>query len=223
MKLQERLQRNLAEKGREANEQDFQNNSWHSRYYHRYFKDYKEILESSEDGRPRIRRIYVGSYHEAQVSAGKWLGLKLGYCALTVVSFAVFAAFALQSNPVNMTWYGVLPQVAALCAYLFLAWFLIGRLFAPQKLTKQQYAEYSKNVKLIARVAGLSQFGGGAVALGHWFLCAGPAAQLMQAAGFVCSALGVLAIWWLEGKIPYIVVGNTNKAPEGAVSMSENA
>lgn len=223
MKLQDRLRDDLVKKGQEANEQDFQNNSWHSRYYHRYFKDYKEILESSEDGRPRIRRIYVGYYHEAQISAGKWLALKLSYCALTVVSFAIFAAFALQSNPVNMTWYGVLPQVAALCAYLFLAWFLVGRLFAPQKLTKQQYAEYSKNVRLTALAAGLALLLGGTVALGHWLLCAEPAAQLIQTAGFVCSALGVLAIWWLEGKTPYTVVGNTNKAPEGAVSMSENA
>lgn len=223
MKLRERLQENLVKKGHEANEQDFQSNSWHSRYYHRYFKDYREILEPSENGRPRIRRIYVGHYHEAQVSAGKWIALKLGYCALTVLSFVIFAAFALQSNPVNMTWYGVLPQVVALCAYLFLAWFLVGRLFAPQKLTKQQFAEYSRNVRLAALTAGLAVMLGGVVALGHWFLCAGPAAQLIQTAGFVCSALLALAIWWMEGKTPYTVVGNTNKVPEGAVSMSENA
>lgn len=223
MKLRERLRDDLVRKGQETNEQDFQNNSWHSRYYHRYFKDYKEILEPTEDGRSRIRRIYVGYYHEAQVSAGKWIGLKLGYCALTVLSFAIFATFALQSNSINMTWYGVLPQVVALCAFLFLAWFLVGRLFAPQKLTKQQFAEYSKNVRLTALAAGVSLLVGSVVTLGHCFLCGGTAAQLMQTAGFVFSALLILTIRWLEGKVPYTVVGNTNKAPEGAVSMSENA
>ena len=49
MKLRERLRDDLVKKGQETNEQDFQNNSWHSRYYHRYFKDYKEILEPTED------------------------------------------------------------------------------------------------------------------------------------------------------------------------------
>ncbi len=223
MKLRERLRDDLVKKGQEASEQDFQKNSWHSRYYHRYFKDYREIVEPSEDGRPRIRRIYVGHYHEAQVSAGKWLGLKLVYWALAALSFAVFALFALQSNPVNMTWYGVLPQVVALCSYLFHGWFMLGRLFAPLKLTRQQFAEYSKNVRMTALAAGIALLLGGVAALGHWLLCAGPIAQVLQAAGFAFSALPALAIWWMEGKTPYAVVGNTNKAPEGAVSMSENA
>ncbi len=223
MKLRERLRDDLVKKGQEASEQDFQKNSWHSRYYHRYFKDYREIVEPSEDGRPRIRRIYVGHYHEAQVSAGKWLGLKLVYWALAALSFAVFALFALQSNPVNMTWYGVLPQVVALCSYLFLGWFMLGRLFAPLKLTRQQFAEYSKNVRLASQIAALALLIGSVVALGHRFLCSGPNTQIVQAVAFVLSALLALAIWWMEGKTPYAVVGNTNKAPEGAVSMSENA
>ena len=180
--------------------------NWHSRYYHDQFADYEEVTEPGKNGKSaKIKRMYAGQYYQAQVTDRQWRLYRIVYVLLSLCSFGLFALAATRPFPVNAVRYMILPQVAALCVYLLLGWFLLGRMFAGRTLRKRSYNESSRNVRSLALVAAIALGIGACMSVIHCAVYRVPT-ELLEALAFgVCAGL-MATVWRLESRIDYRVL-----------------
>ncbi len=189
--------------------------SWHSAYYHRYFEGWTEIPETAPSGKVRIKRLYTAEYYKADMSRNQRMAHKAVIGLLALLSVILYVRAALMGLESNMVWYVVVPQVLALCGFIFLVWFLVSKLTSPVLLKIREYREGTKNLKL----AGLLQ----AVFLAitavntilHFLLCGGEVGEVFSAVLFLLAGAAACGIFLLERKVKYIRVSNENAAMEG--------
>ncbi len=189
--------------------------SWHSGYYHRYFEGWTEVPETTPSGKVRIKRVYTGEYHKADMSRNERYIHKMFCSLLTLLSIMLYVRAALMGLESNTVWYVVLPEVLSLCGFIFLVWFLITKLTSPVLLKIREYREGIKNLKL----AGLAQ----AVFLAltaintilHFLLSGGETGELFAAVLFLLAGAAAFGVYIMEKKVKYLRVSNENAAMEG--------
>lgn len=200
---------------REQLEKSIPMGGWHSRYYRRQFDGWTEIPELGADGRQHIRRVYTGEYQEANMSDRAWRLRKVWYGMLLAASAVLYALGAIQVTEINRLWYGSLPQAIGLFGYIFSIWFYVLRLTAPRKLTRREYREAAKNLRIGAMVVTVVMAVAALCALGHSLLVHGGTEELIECGLFAAAALCSGGVWLMEQNTRYDWVSNKNASDEG--------
>ena len=200
---------------REKLEQSIPMGGWHSRYYRRQFDGWTEIPELGPDGRQHIRRVYTGEYYQAALSDSAWRLRKVWYGLLLAVSAVLYALGAVRGTEVNRMWYGSLPQAIGLFGYIFSVWFYVLRLTAPRKLTRREYREAAKNLRIGAMVVTVVMAVAALCALGHSLLVHGGPEELIECGLFLGAAVCSGGVWLMEQNTRYDWVSNKNASDEG--------
>ena len=200
---------------REKLEQSIPMGGWHSRYYRRQFDGWTEIPELGPDGRQRIRRVYTGEYYQAALSDRAWRLRKVWYGLLLAVSAVLYTLAAVRGTEVNRMWYGSLPQAIGLFGYIFSIWFYVLRLTVPRKLTRREYREAAKNLRIGAMTVTVVMAAAALCALGHSLLVPGSTGELIECGLFAASALCSGGVWLMEQNTRYDWVSNKNASDEG--------
>ncbi len=120
----------------------------HSRYYHRYFQGYTEIMD--ETG--RITRVYTAPWRVQDCSDREWIRQKIVYAALYLLA-VLFVAIGLSlRTPGNLSWIVSLPGLPAVILTFLAGAHLVSYLWTGRKMTPYE-ERASSNLKLFTVLA----------------------------------------------------------------------
>lgn len=91
---------------------------YHSRAYHRFFEGYAEFYENDKNGKPYIRRVYVGPYYCPEGTRKEQLADKISGLLLYFVATSVYVICCVQK-----VWYNAFAPIVffeALVLFLLL-------------------------------------------------------------------------------------------------------
>jgi len=189
--------------------------SWHSAYYHRYFEGWTEIPETAPSGKVRIKRVYTGEFYKADMSRNGRYMHKMFISLLVLLSAMLYVRAALMPLASNGVWYVVLPEVFALCGFIFLVWFLISKLTSPVMLKIREYREGIKNLKLAALLQSLFLTLTAINTILHLLLGGGDGGEIVAAVLFLLAGAAAFGVYLMEKNVKYLRVSNENGAMEG--------
>ena len=189
--------------------------SWHSGYYHRYFEGWTEIPETTPSGKVRIKRVYTGEYHKADMSRNGRYIHKMFCCLLVALSVMLYGHAATMELSSNAVWYVVFPEVLALCGCIFLVWFLITKLTSPVLLKLREYREGIRNLKLAALIQSLFLALSAITTILHLLLGGGETAEAFAAILFLLAGAAAFGVYLMEKNVKYLRISNENAAMEG--------
>lgn len=196
-------------------EQREQSSSWHSSYYHRYFEGWTEIPETGPSGKVRIKRVYTAEYYKADMSRNERMAHKTVLTLLALLSILLYCSASFMELESNLVWYVVLPQVMALCGFIFLVWFLVSKLTSPVLLKIREYREGAKNLKLAGLVQSVLLALTAMNSILHLIASGGDLFELLAAVLLLLAGAAAFGIFLLEKKVKYIRISNENAAMEG--------
>lgn len=197
-------------------EQKEQSSSWHSSYYHRYFEGWTEITEPKPSGRGvRIKRVYTGEYYKADMSPRERRIHKMISAVLVLLSVVLYVRACYMSLESNVVWYVVFPEFMALCGCIFLVWFLISKLTAPELLKIREYREGMKNLKLAGAVQAIFLALTSLNTLLHFFLNSGDSGEIFAAVMFLAASAAAFGVYLMEKKVKYNRISNENASMDG--------
>ena len=192
---------------------------YHSRPYHRYFKDYAEKQVIEPDGKLRIERIYVGRYYARKLSPRQRLLRKVLYAVLYLAACAVFLHAAVENVAVNRTWFVVVPSTLSLLA---LFWLLVPMFFymtAPKEMIVRTYKDSSGNLIRLSLITAILLSVTAVTAVVQTFVAEGgiELSALVVAGQYIAASAILFCLCWLEKTQPYEILPPTNKRPEKSV------
>lgn len=123
--------------------------SFHSKGYHRYFEGYSEQMVTDEKGRKRIKRVYTGVYHRAEISDARLGWTKRTYFLILVLSALLFLYAVSRDVPSNQCWYVAVFQALAVLFFLWLLYSLICYATAGRNMTVNDF----RSVAAVKRAA----------------------------------------------------------------------
>ncbi len=186
----------------------------HSDYYHKYFRGYTEIRRLNEKGRITIERFYTRPWIVSGLTTAQYWLVRALFFVLTAAA-AVLFLIGLGSNVIaNYSWQVAVPGYITIILLFLLVVSTLAYIFVERKMTL--WGHTSSTTKL-RRFSLLSAIGQGVTAVvqavmalvigidvGKTLLCA-----LAIAVGALCA----LAIYLIEGKMPYKEIPNETKLP----------
>lgn len=190
----------------------------HSRAYHRYFEDFAEKKYNDAKGRPRIERIYVGSYYRRNTSDQKHRVFKLVYAAMYILSLVAFLYAGSRDAQANLTIYAVLPITLSLISMICLFIPLFYSVTAPREMMIRVYRISSERLTAFSLLAAALMALNAVIAVMSVFLIPGAAVcgQYQSIAGFLVSALILLSLWRMEKQMDYEELPPRNERPPKA-------
>lgn len=193
-----------------------QSSSWHSGYYHRYFEGWTEVTEPKPSGRGvRIKRVYTGEYYKADMSQRERRVHKLISTLLVLLVVVLYVRAGLMSLGSNAVWYVVFPEFMALCGSIFLVWFLISKLTAPELLKIREYKEGMKNLRLTGAVQAIFLALTSLNTLLHFFLSSGDSGEIVAAVMFFAAGAAAFGVYLMEKNVKYNRISNKNGSMDG--------
>lgn len=189
--------------------------SWHSAYYHRYFEGWTEIPETAPSGKVRIKRVYTAEYYKADMNRNQRMAHKAVISLLVLLSVILYVRAALMGLESNMVWYVVVPQVLALCGFIFLMWFLVSKITSPVLLKIREYREGTKNLKLAGLVQAVLLALTAMNTIFHLIFSGGDLYELLAAVLFLLAGAAAFGVYLMEKNVKYLRVSNENGAMEG--------
>lgn len=185
-----------------------QSASFHSKGYHRYFEGYSEEAYVDEKGKKRIRRVYTGVLHRAQISDARLGWTKRTYFLFLVLAALVFVFAATRRVGSNTCWYAAVFEALCVLGFLWLFYELVCYAAAARDMTADDFRSVA-GLQKAARFKGACEGLSGAAAL----LCLIATAvqgktvdisgEIFCALLFFGAAALTLLIPYLESKITY--------------------
>lgn len=188
----------------------------HSRGYDRYFEGYVEYAKAGEK-KSKIKRLYMGDYHRHAVTDGQWSLLRLLYCCLFILAAVLFITVLAQPLKCNNTWYVALPSFASIFTMFMLLGGVIFYITTPRKMTIYEYRSSTVKIKRWSKASAISMAAQSVMYLVFivFNFREEPLKCLLLALLVLPCAAAVYAIGYIESKIQYETVENTNQLPDG--------
>lgn len=184
-----------------------------SKTYQKFFEGYDEITVPKKDGNGyRIRRLYKGEYYRQDLSAGRWIFLKIIYSLLFLISFGIFTNAALSSTPANSVWYVTIFQSLDVIFYLWSFSVLCSYVVSARNMTISKYKRACVPFKYAFRSTSIALLL--TVFLNIIFLFMGAAAgsNAIYLIEYSISALLILLVDRIESKISYVVLEEADES-----------
>lgn len=177
---------------------------FHSKGYHRYFEGYSECRELDKSGRVRIRRVYTGVYHAAELEDGQRKRIKALYCVLWLASLLLYLFVVTRPVGSNTCYYVTASEALSLAGLAWLAWSLFNYVTAGKRMTLGEYC-YAEAVKRSSRFTAVVQAATAAATLVYSVLSGGDGflqGLLCFTGALLCAGL-CFSIFYIERKIVY--------------------
>jgi hypothetical protein len=191
-----------------------ENAGFHSKGYRRYFEGYSEYSETLPNGRVKIRRIYTGIYHRAELSGSRRLWLRLFYCLLFLMAGMLFFYSVTLPTESNACLYVTIPEALSILGFLWVFYNLVNYITAPLNMTTYEFrsvAALKKSTAFLSATLAAT----GILSLLYALLHSSDGLLLPFAgiATVFLSAVCTLFIRLLENRIVYTRFLSPNKAP----------
>lgn len=189
--------------------------SFHSKGYHKYFEGYSEYKETLPNGKIKIRRIYTGVYHRAELTNFQRIALRLSYCLLYLLSAILFFYGVTRPVGSNTCIYVTIPEAVSILGFLWVFYCLVNYLSAPCNMTVYEYksiVSFKKSLSFLSRTLLVTVF----LTLVYTFLNIGQyiIPELICSAVILLSAGSCFLILTAENRIAYTSFLSQNQAPE---------
>lgn len=188
---------------------------YYSGSYHRYFQNYSERREVDQNGKMHITRVYIGKYYCPDLTEKGLLWRKAAYIGLYLLSLILFIwsntrpLVCMLSRPVGIC------QCLSLLSLLWLLLGVIAFVIQPKKLEEKHFRDSVVNLKRACILsAGCLLATAAAVA---WFLYCFKGYEreesLICLAMYMVAAGIVIAIYWIENRVQYLILPEKNERP----------
>lgn len=199
-----------------------ENAPFHSKNYRQYFEGYSEYEEKDASGKKRIRRVYTGVLHCADLSPSLYTKIRFLYVLLFLSGIVCFFYAATRPLSCNSAAVTVAFEAMTVLCYGRLAWFLFNYLTNKKEMTLMEF-HYTKAVCSASLHTVIPLSG---VILSSCFCQLSEHAALTGSFAFyllalLFSAMFCLLIHKIESGIPYNSYLSKEQAPEHACYLSK--
>jgi hypothetical protein len=213
--MKKSLRQYIADREMQATGGSPENADFHSKGYRRYFEGYSEYKETLPNGKVKIRRIYTGVYHKAELSTGKRRFIRSSYCILFALAILLF--FYSVTLPVgsNSCLYVTIPEAFSILGFIWSFYNLVNYLTAPCNMTVYEFrtvAALKRSISILALMLAAT----GILSVIYFLLNSGGplSLKLSGIATLLLSAVCCLFIYLIEKRIVYTRFLSPNKAPD---------
>lgn len=188
-----------------------------SGFYHSYWRGWTEV-RVDRIGRPyKVERVYTAPWIRQDLSTRDYVLVRVLYGLLLVLSAVLFTFAMTRRVGSNSCWYVALFGMPATIFFIITFWIFIVYAKAPRKMTLW---EHRVSAVYLRRAAPVLSALLAATALATGLYAAlnpadQPFSQLRNALLDLLAAGGAFAVFWIEKKMKYEDLPNTNKAPQG--------
>jgi|GEM_PF-1619251 len=196
------------------------NDDRHSAAFRRQFKDHAEFTELDENGRARIKRVYLGVWRVPSLPLRERRREQALLVLLYLAGLALFLLAATRPVPANGLWYLAAAQFVVIAAAAYTLTGLYNYLTAGEKLTEVDYNSGTLRVRYGFLAMAAAQL---LCALLYLFFALrlrfALRAQLLCALFTFFGAAALFAANRLDARIEYHEEPNKEVVPDDAVRI----
>lgn len=192
-----------------------------SGFYHSYYRGWSEV-RIDRLGKPfKVERIYTAPWIRQALSTRDYVLVRLLYFVLLALSVVLFVFAMTRRVGSNYCWYVALFGMPAVIVLSVCIWIFFSYVKAPRKMTLWEHKSTSVYLKRASLAHAIIL---AATALSTClYVILNPAdqpwLQLMNVGLELVAAGCAFAVFWLEKRMKYEDVPNTNKAPAGSFEI----
>lgn len=178
----------------------------------RIFEGYEKRIVTDENGKEKVKFVYIKEYFTPQMTKNEYLIIKIMYSVLFLISAACQLYAGLKNVPMNIHYKHMgFAQCVGILALVITAIYIGSKLTAPYEM--EIYAYKNSHNKLITAstiaviligavfvTAVVTMFIAGAVSLAH----------ILWALIYLAAAAAVFVIMWLERRTQFTIIPPKN-------------
>jgi hypothetical protein len=192
-----------------------------SKFFHRYFEGYSEVLIEREGKPGRIQRVYTAPWYMLQSSDRRWMFRRFIYGVLVLFSTAVFIFAMTRPVASNLSWHiSLIGLPASICCFLSVVAVMLY-ICTPRGMTiyeKKSSSKFLKNIALVASITYILT----ACATAVYLILQIKKPEYLEITNIaleMIAAIALFVVYNLEATAVYITVENTNKIPPGGIQI----